>query len=407
VRVSTAFNRMLQIPGAWADEVSFTPREIVVRLRHKTRRLRCPCGYETRSRYDTRTRRWRHLDLGSCRLLLEAEIRRIDCQHCQRVRSEEVPWARPGARHTRDFEDIVTWLCQRTDKTTVSKLLRCSWRTVDAIVQRVVADHLDDKRLDDLYRIGVDEFSYRKGHHYMTLVACHDSGRVVWAGEGRGKSPFLRFFDELGKERTAKLTAISMDEDIGFQSAAADRAPQARVCFDPFHLVRWASRAVDAVRQRTTNELQREMTPVERRSLRWAILKNRDDLSPAQQRAIASLRKQRHVLFRAWELKESFRDLYRLDDPADARTYLKRWITRALRSRITAFVNLARRMRANFEGIVSAVELGISNALLEGTNAKIRNINRRGYGHRTATSLVAMTYLCCGGLKIQLPTERA
>lgn len=405
MRVSTAFNRMLEIPGAWVDTFTFTPHEIVVGLRRRRRKLRCPCGFETRSRYDSDVRRWRHLDLGASKLFLEAEVRRLQCPTCG-VRTEDVPWARPRARHTRDFEDVVTWLAQRTDKTTVSKLLRCSWRTVDRIVTRVVSDQLDDVRLNDLYRIGVDEFSYRKGHHYMTLVADHDEGRVVWAGEGRGKTPFLRFFDELGEERASKLEAISMDEDVGFRRAAAERAPQARVCFDPFHLVRWASRAVDAVRQSTTQELQRHMHPAERRSLRWAILKNRDHLTPAQQRAIAALRHQRHVLFRAWELKESFRDLYRLDDPADARAYLKRWITRALRSKIRPFVLLAQRTREHFEGIIAAVELRLSNSRLEGINARIRNINRRGYGHHSARALVAMTYLCCGGITVRLPTGR-
>lgn len=397
---------MLEVPGAWVATVTITPREIVVGLRRRRSKLRCPCGTETRSRYDTDIRRWRHLDLGPCRLLLEAEIRRIDCRSCGRVRTEEVPWARAGARHTRDFEDVVTWLAQRTDKTTVSKLLRCSWRTVDAIVTRVVTEQLDDARLNDLYRIGVDEFSYRKGHHYMTLVADHDSGRVVWAGPGRSKKPFLRFFDELGAERAGQLVAISMDQDRGFLRAATERAPQARVCFDPFHLVRWAGRAVDAVRLSTTTELQRHMHPAERRSLRWAILKNRDRLTPTQQQAIVALRRQRHVLFRAWELKESFRDLYRLDDPADARGYLKRWITRALRSKIRPFVLLARRVREHFEGIIAAVELGLSNSRLEGINARIRNINRRGYGHHSAHALIAMTYLCCGGITVRLPTER-
>jgi transposase len=160
------------------------------------------------------------------------------------------------------------------------------------------------------------------------------------------------------------------------------------------------------VRQSTTAELQRAMHPAERRSLRWAILKNRDRLTPAQQLAITSLRQQRHVLFRAWELKESFRDLYRLNDPADARSYLKGWITRALRSKIRPFVLLAHRIRKHFEGIIAAIELGLSNSRLEGINARIRNINRRGYGHHTAQALIAMTYLCCGGITVRLPTER-
>ncbi|MEX2394701.1 MAG: helix-turn-helix domain-containing protein, partial [Actinomycetota bacterium] len=179
MRVSTAFNKMLAIPDAWVSSVSFLPEGIVVGLRRRSRRLRCPCGFSTPHRYDASIRRWRHLDLGACRLFLEAEVRRLSCPTCC-VRTEDVAWARPRARHTRDFEDVVSWLARRTDKTTVSKLLRCSWEAVDAMVMRVVADHLDARRLDDLYRIGVDEVTYRRGNNYITLVVNHDTGGVVW-----------------------------------------------------------------------------------------------------------------------------------------------------------------------------------------------------------------------------------
>lgn len=96
MRVSTAFNTMLQIPGTTVTTVSFTPAGVVVGLRLPRRRLRCPCGWQTRATYDRSLRRWRHLDLGTCRLLLEAEIRRLRCARCERVRTEEVPLGPPG-----------------------------------------------------------------------------------------------------------------------------------------------------------------------------------------------------------------------------------------------------------------------------------------------------------------------
>ena len=106
------------------------------------------------------------------------------------------------------------------------------------------------------------------------------------------------------------------------------------------------------------------------------------------------------------ELKEGLRDLYRAIDPDYARPYLTRWINSALRSRIPAFVNLARQVRRNFEGIVAAVELGLSNARLEGVMAKIRLIQRRGYGYHSVDSLAAAIYLCLGGVTVSLPTQR-
>ena len=51
-----------------------------------------------------------------------------------------VPWARHCARHTRAFEDTVAWMATRTSKSTLEVLLRIAWRTVGAIVSRVVTE---------------------------------------------------------------------------------------------------------------------------------------------------------------------------------------------------------------------------------------------------------------------------
>lgn len=191
MRVTTAFNKMLASPGTSVASVEFTPTGIVVGLRRRRRRLTCPhCGWSTRSCHEASVRRWRHLDLGATKLWFRAEIRRLRCTRCDRVVTETVPWARPGARFSRDFEDLVAWLAQRTDKTTITRLLRTSWEAVAGIVERVVAEAIDDSRLDGLYRIGVDEVSYRKGHRYLTVVADHErAGAVVWAPRAGTPTP--------------------------------------------------------------------------------------------------------------------------------------------------------------------------------------------------------------------------
>jgi transposase len=408
VRATTAFNKMLAIPGAGVTGVQFTPTGIVVSLRRRSRRLTCPCGWSTAAVYDRSRRRWRHLDLGAARLFLEAEVRRLACRRCQRVRTETVPWARPGARFTRDFEDVVAWLAQRTDKTTITRLLRCSWEAVAAIVVRVVAAHIDDARLDGLYQVGVDEVSYRKGHRYLTVVADHDrDGAVIWAGEGKSGATLARFFDQLGAERAAQLRAVSVDLHGAYARVAGACAPQARVCADPFHVVKLANHALDEVRRGEWNRARHAAGIVRRPSgrihtnpaadlvkhTRWALLKDPANLTVAQQQTLARLRRARHVLFRAWALKEELRDLYRLPPGRQSDAHLDAWLARACRSRIPAMVALSATIRAHRSQILAAVELGLSNSKLEGLNSKIRLINHRGYGHHTATAVIAMIYL--------------
>jgi len=118
------------------------------------------------------------------------------------------------------------------------------------------------------------------------------------------------------------------------------------------------------------------------------------------------LRRDRHVLYRCWQLKEGLRDLYRLRRPSDAPDHLDWWLAWACRSRIPSFVALSKTIRANRDRILAAVELGLSNSKLEGLNSKIRLINHRGYGHHTPAALIAMIYLCCGGITVELPTGR-
>ena len=180
MRVNTAFNRMLRLPGASVIGVEFGHEGVVVRVRLRRRRRVCSgCGQVGHLQiHDRRVKRWRHLDLGASRCIIESELRRLRCRTCG-VRLEPVPWARPGAAHTRDFEDVVAWLAQQMAKTPIAGLLRIAWDTVGRIVERVVADNLDERRLDGLIAIGVDEISYRRGQRYLTSVVDHHAGAAA------------------------------------------------------------------------------------------------------------------------------------------------------------------------------------------------------------------------------------
>jgi transposase len=424
VRATTAFNRIIDVEGVVVEGVTFAPDGVVVRIRRRRRIHQCPCGFSTKAHYDRSTRRWRHLDLGAAKCFLEAEICRIDCPKCRRVRTEDVPWARPGARHTNAFCSVVAWLAQRTDKTTITTLLRVSWEAVAKIVVDVVGDVLDESRYEGLTRLGVDEVSYRKGHRYLTVVADHDrQGRVVWAHEGKDAATLGAFYDELGPQRVAKLEAISLDIGAAFERATTERAPHVRQCVDPFHLIALANDAINQARRWSWNQERRVAPPKPRgrprideaprrdqarwtKHARWALLKDPANLSDEQLSVLHELRRSNSVLYRCWQLKEALRDLFRLANPADAPAHLEWWLRWASRSRIPAFAKLAKTVRKNRERILAAVELGLSNSKLEGLNSKIRLINHRGYGHHSAEAVIAMIYLCCGGLTIELPTSR-
>ena len=406
MRVVTAFKRLLRLPGACVVGVSFTGEGVIVTVRLKRRRRVCGgCGQTGRGLevHDRRVKRWRHLDLGANRCIIECELRRLRCRDCG-VRLEPVPWARPGARHTRDFEDVVAWLAQQMAFAPIARLLRVGWHTIGPIVERVVTDHLDEDRLAGLVAIGVDEISYRRHHRYLTTVADHASGAIVWCQPGRNSATLQRFFDELD-DRKATIRAVSIDMSGEYQRAIRAAVPDAEICFDPFHVVRLAARATDQVRRDEWNRHDRSHTPTGRwiKGTRWSLLKAPEHQSIYQLATLTEVQRENQRLYRAYLLREELRLLYHLPDPELAPAHLDAWLAWASRSRLRPFVRLARTLRAHRDGILAAIRLGLSNGRLEGLNSKIRLISHRAFGFHSADPLIALVYLCCAGIMIELP----
>jgi transposase len=414
VRASTVFNRLLRLPAVNVSDVEWGKDTLRVTVRLRRRGLVCPhCRFKTAVAHDVRPglSTWRHLDLGVWRVEVAARLRRLACPD-HGVVVEGVPFARAGAHLTTDFDDLLAWLATRMDKTAVSRLCRVSWRTVGRACERVVATGLDPARLDGLFRIGVDEISWRKHHRYLTLVVDHDRAKVVWGASGKDSATLDKFFDELGPERSARIEAVSMDLGPAFLKSvtAPGHAPQAVVCADPFHLVKAVGDALDEVRRDLWQQLRR--LPDDRwardfKGARWALLKNPDDLTDTQAAQLAKIRRTRGGIWRAYEMKEQFRAVFAGDlEAADAIALLDAWIARASRSRLDPFVKAARTMRDRRPIIVNAIEQGISNGRVEGLNTKVRLLVRRAYGFHSAEAALALVMLACGPIDLKLPHEQ-
>ena len=371
MRVVTAFKRMLRLDG-WASviDVSFDHQGVIVTLKLPKRRRRvCSvCGQTGRHLeiVDYRVKRWRHLDLGVNRCLLECELRRLRCPDCG-VRYEAVRWARPGAPYTRDFEDVVAFLAQQMAKTPITRLMRIAWDSVGDIITRVVADHITEARFYGLVLIGVDEIAYRRGQRYLTCVADHQRGAIVWAKPGRDAATLQAFFELLG-DRRHTIKAISIDMSAGYENAikaVADQDPQfaPEVVFDPFHVCQLASRAVDDVRRAEWNQHDKSKTPGGRwiKHARWSLLKAPERQSETQLARLAEVAHTNKRMYRAFLLKEELRLLYHLPDPSKAAEHLDAWLGWASRSKLKPFVKLARTIRSYKDGILAAVRLGLSN----------------------------------------------
>jgi transposase len=315
-----------------------------------------------------------------------------------------VPWAENQSWFTYDFEEHVAYLAQRADKTTLSTLMRVAWRTVGAIIERVLPRHQSGDRLDGLTHIGVDELSYRRHHEYVTVIVDHVRGGVVWASPGKNADTFKAFFKELGKERCAQLEAVTLDMSAAYLKAVTEESPQARIIFDRFHVQRLAHDALDTVRR----EQVREAAPEDKRDLkntRFALQKNPWNLSAMEKQKIAEVQRTNRPLYRAYLLKETLAKILDGGQVNVARNKLLEWTDWAARSRLRPFQKLARTVRSHIEGIVAYVATGLSNGRSEGLNGKIRTITRRSFGFHGPTSLIALIFLCCSGITL-LPVHK-
>jgi len=261
---TTVWRRVLGVDRATVIErVEVDERENAVvahvRPRRDSKRRCGRCG-QVAPLYDRGEgrRRWRAIDLGAVRCLLESDAPRVDCPtHGPTV--AQVPWARHGAGHTRDLDDLAARLVTHAPRSAVSELLRIAWRTVGSIIDRVVADgRAAHDPFDGLRRIGIDEISYKRGHRYLMIVVDHDTGRLVWAGIGRDKKTLEGFFDLLGKERCAKIRLVSADAAEWIADLVRDRCKRATLCTDGFHVVAWATEALDEVRREVWNAARRQ-----------------------------------------------------------------------------------------------------------------------------------------------------
>jgi len=370
-------------------------------------------------------RRWRTLDHGTTLAFLEADARRVRCRE-HGVVVAHVPWAAHGAGHTHTFDQQVGWLAVRTSKSAVVELMRVAWRSVGAMVTRVWdqarAGELRAGRdgLDGLARIGIDEISYRRGQLYLTVVVDHDTGRLVWTEPGRSRATLHRFFEDLGPDRSAQITHVSADQASWISDVVTQRAPQAIQCADAFHLVKWANQALAVVRSAawrqaraaggtrkngTEQGRQRRDSTGAARELahaRYTLVKNPEDLTDKQHVRLDWIAATHPLLWEAYRLKEGLRLALKIrgQDGIDA---LHAWIAETKASTVPEFAHLATRIEAVKERVEATLVHGLSNALVESTNTKIRLLTRIAYGFHSPQPLTALAMLSLGPHRPQLP----
>jgi transposase len=342
--------------------------------------------------------KWRHFDIGPCRVSLEAKIREGRCSKCDGRRTEGVPWASYRALHTKTFDRRVARLVQLTDRTAVSELTGVSWHGIGRIVERVVAEAGLADPLEGLTGVTVDEVSYKRGHKYLTIVTNLATGDVVWTGKGKNAETLGKFFDDLGEVRTAKLKVVAIDMSAAYTKSVTERAPNAEIVYDRFHVVCLVTKAVDSVRRSECGRLG-NIDGKDLKKTRFALLRNPKHLRPSDKAAIKRVQSTNRRLTRAYQLRVDFEQFWKIKDEKKGRKFLMRWTREALLTRLKPFRTLANTIRAHIDGILGYIRWGgITSGQAEGTNNKIKMLIHRAFGFHSAAAVLALVRLCCSGI---------
>jgi transposase len=406
VQDSQLYATLLGIQAPWRVarvEVRTASSEVEVFIEHDGSPLVCPeCGEEA-SRYDARTRSWRHLDTMQYRTVLTAEVPRSSCSK-HGVKQLNVPWAGPGGRFTAMFERLaIDWL-HVGSIAAVSKLLGVSWDELDGIMQRAVKRGLARRTRKPPTRIGIDETSFQKRHEYVTVVTDLDAKTVVEVATDRDENSLKAFFESLSATELSAIEVVSMDMWKAYIKTTRQYVPGAdeKIAFDRFHVAKHINEGVNDVRKREHRELQRAG---DNRLLRTKYLwlsgpERRSKLPPERRAVFSALRNGALKVSRAWAMKETARGLWSYVTRRGAEKGWRKWIRWATRSRLEPMKKVAAMVKSHLWGIVNAIVHKATNAAAESLNAKIQGLKKTACGFRNRERFRNAILFHCGGLDL-------
>jgi len=265
----------------------------------------------------------------------------------------------------------------------VAAHLGVSWDTIKDIQKRRLRRRFSRPKLKHLRRIAIDEICIGRGYQYLTVVLDLQSGAVVYVGDGKGSEALVSFWKRL-RASGARVKAVAIDMSPAYIEALRDNLPRAAIVFDHFHLVKLLNEKLSNLRRELHREAQEKRMKGVMKGTRWLLLKNPENLDPKrnEKERLEEALRLNQPLATAYYMKEDLRRLWSQQGKRAAGKFLKDWIARAKVSGVGMLVKFAQTLRAHRRGILAYYNHPISTGPLEGTDTKIRVIQRQAYGLR-------------------------
>lgn len=394
--------KLLCLKGAKINWFQFENRDKELHIGVKPYKTGCrcqKCGRRCKIVGIAEARSWTDVTILGRKTVFWYAPKEINCP-THGCAQEDIPWAAPLARVTYRLEYIVCSFCKIMTQKAAGGILRMPTSTLSDILHRVITRVRKGHKIRGLLTLGVDEISYCKGRKFATIVYDLDRSVVVWVGLGKGRETIDKFFNtELSKQQRLNITWASSDMSRAYTGAIKHHCPNAKLVIDRFHLVKALNEAVDAVRKEEWRDLDVEGRKAVH-GLRWLLGMGPRTRTKSQTRFLNALGKSNRRIHRAWVLKDEFDHFWSYNYLASAESFLKRWMTAALKSRIPSMRTFVGTLKAHYANIITFIERPLTNAVAEGVNRILKIVKNRASGFRNLDSFTDLIFLTKGDVDI-------
>ncbi len=357
---------------------------VVFTIRQRPHTYRCPvCNARTVWPRGRQERTFKALPIGGKPVTVVLPIPRVECPTCGIVRQVPLTFADPRRSYTKAFERYALELSRLMTIQDVARHLQVSWDTIKDLVKRDLYKRFKKPRLKKLKQIAIDEISVGHGQRYLTVVLNLETGAVVFVGDGKGADALQPFWGRLRAVR-AKVEAVATDMSPAYIQAVREHLGDAVHVFDHFHVIKLFNEKLSDFRRELYHEATAKMDKVVLKGTRWLLLKNPENLDPTKKEGerLEEALRMNQPLATAYYLKEDLRQIWLQPDKETARRVLEDWIRRAEASGIKLLQKFAGTLAMYRTGILAYYDCRISTGPLEGTNNKIKTMQRQAYGFR-------------------------
>lgn len=386
--------QVFRVAGYSLVKTEVEEHRLLLHVRPQPHRVCCSaCRSRNVIRRGESVRWFRNLPVGSDCTWVIATLPRVQCRDCGLVRQIDHGLAEPKRTYTRAFERYVLELSRCTTIQFVAQHLGVSWDIVKDIQKRNLRRRYAKPKLKKVRQIAIDEICIGRPYRFLTLVLDLQTGAILFVGQGKKAESLQPFWRRLRAAR-AKVQAVAIDMSRAYIGAVERNLPQATLVFDRFHVVKLMNDKLTKLRRELHRHAVDQLHKDVLKGTRWLLLKTPANLDPTkgEPKRLREALRLNESLATAYYLKEDLRQIWEQLGKFPARMKLLDWCHQAMESGVRVLQDFARLLLIHQHGILAWYDYPISTGPLEGTNNKIKTMQRQHYGLRDSEFFLLKLY---------------